>query len=220
MLVLTFEPTKFFQARIGRDPAWRTALAIPFVCVVLNFLGTYIFLIKEWRGMDGLFSVLKLPIVGPRAIISFAVLDSLFYSAIVAGLFVAIICLDTLLGSGKPYSLPKLLEFFSLAWFSQLPYFLLRIALAVVFMPPRLLPYRPPAQQWMMDALGDYQNATSHSFSILFANNVGYLSYAWLIVIIMCGYYALSRSTLVRCVSIGAVLYGIFFVLAQNVRSR
>ena len=220
MLTLLFEPTTFFRTRMARKGSWPLMIGIPAACVVLNFIGTAIFAVKEFRGMAGIFTVSQMPSIGPRGAVGLAAMSSLFYPVVIAGIFVATICLDVLVGAGRSFSLPKLLELYCLAWVSQVPYFLLRVILAVTFVPPQLLPLRLPFQQWVMDALVSYNDALAHNVAILLAKNLGYASYAWLIVVTMCAYYAIARSTVVRSGFIGSVLYILFFVIGQHTFSQ
>ncbi len=147
MLNLVWSPVCFFDARRCRDPVWGVALTAPALCAGLQGMSGWIFSGKTRPIVDAALARLDLPLTGlPSGYLSVA-MSILAYPMFFGLLTLAVLALDVLVkDSGQP---ERLTEFTALCFYTQVPYCLLMVAIAWVWVPEpiRLPPIRPTRAQ-------------------------------------------------------------------------
>lgn len=133
MLNLVWSPVSFFDARRRRHPDWGTALAAPALCAALHCVSMSIFSGKTRPLVDSALARLDLPLMGLPSPHLFIASSALTYPAFFGFLTLAVLALDVLVqDSGQP---TRLTEFTALAFYTQVPYCLLMILIAWVWVP-------------------------------------------------------------------------------------
>ena len=142
MVNLAWSPVRFFNARRRRHPDWGTALAAPALCAGLQIVATSMFSGKTRPLLDTALDRLDLPLTGlPSGLLGVAI-SALSYPMFFGLLTLAVLALDVLVtDSGQP---ARLTEFTALSFYTQVPYCLLMILIAWIWVPePVRLPVGP-----------------------------------------------------------------------------
>ncbi len=139
---LVWNPARFFEDRRHRHADWITALAAPALCAGLQSVSVSIFSGKIRPMLDTALARLDLPLAGLPSGYLFVAMSALTYPMYFALLTLAVLALDVLANdSGQP---ARLTELTALCFYTQVPYCLLMILIAWVWVPEplRLQPTR------------------------------------------------------------------------------
>ncbi len=182
MLNLVWSPVCFFDARRHRPPDWGTALAAPALCAGLQSVSVSIFSDKTRPMVDSALARLDLPLTGLPSPHLFVAISALTYPAFFGLLTLAVLALDVLVkDAGQP---TRLTEFTALSFYTQVPYCLLMILIAWVWVPD---PIRLPAglsTAELLTQVRDYQ-ATLLSEPLLSTGRLlSYYSLVWLAAVL------------------------------------
>ena len=136
---LVWSRVRFFDARRRRHADWITALAAPALCAGLQGVSVSIFSGKVRAMLDTALARLDLPLAGLPSGHLFVAMSALTYPMYFALLTLAVLALDVLANdSGQP---ARLTELTALSFYTQVPYCLLMILIAWVWVPePMRLP--------------------------------------------------------------------------------
>ena len=136
---LVWSPVRFFDARRHRHADWITALAAPALCAGLQSVSVSIFSGKIRPMLDTALARLDLPLASLPSGHLFVAMSALTYPMYFALLTLAVLALDVLANdSGQP---ARLTELTALSFYTQVPYCLLMILIAWVWVPePMRLP--------------------------------------------------------------------------------
>ncbi len=140
---IVWSPVRFFDARRHRHADWVTALAAPALCAGLQGVSVSIFSGKIRPMLDAALARLDLPLAGLPSGHLFIAMSALTYPMYFALLTLAVLALDVLTNdSGQP---ARLTELTALSFYTQVPYCLVMILIAWVWVPEpmRLPPTRP-----------------------------------------------------------------------------
>ena len=178
MWTLVSSPVRFFDARRRRQPSWATALAAPALCAGLQSVSMSIFSGKTRPMLDAALSRLDLPVTGLPSGPLFAAMSALTYPAFFALLTLGVLALDVLVGgSGQP---ARLTEFTALCFYTQVPYCLLMILIAWVWVPvPIRLPAGPSTAELLAVVQG-YRETMQSEPLLSTGRLLSYYSLLWL----------------------------------------
>jgi hypothetical protein len=130
---LYWSPFRFFDARRHRDPHWVTALSAPALCAVLQGVSVAMFTSKTRPALEAALARLDLPLTGLPAGGLFAAASVLAFPMFFCLLSLAVLALDVVVhDSGQP---ARLTEYTALSFYTQVPYCLVMIAIAWVWVP-------------------------------------------------------------------------------------
>ncbi len=149
---IVWSPVRFFDARRHRHADWVTALAAPALCAGLQGVSVSIFSGKIRPILETALARLDLPLAGLPSGHLFVVMSALTYPMYFALLTLAVLALDVLANnSGQP---ARLTELTALSFYTQVPYCLLMILIAWVWVPE---PLRLPVGRSTAELLTEVQ---------------------------------------------------------------
>ena len=130
---LVWNPVRFFEARRHRHADWLTALAAPALCAGLQAVSVSIFSGKTRPTLDTVLARLDLPLTGLPSGHLVVAMSALTYPMYFGLLTLAVLALDVLANdSGQP---ARLTELTALSFYTQVPYCLVMILIAWVWVP-------------------------------------------------------------------------------------
>lgn len=132
MVQLFWSPTRFFEARRRRSPAWGLALAAPIACAALQGVAALLFSAKVRPVMEGILAD-QGPRLAPPPRLLMAFITALGYPMFLGVLVLSMLALNVLVR--RPGSPKRLTEFTALGFYTQIPAGLLLIAIAWLWQP-------------------------------------------------------------------------------------
>ena len=207
MWTLISSPVRFFDARRRRHPGWVTALAAPALCAGLQSVSVSIFSGKTRPMLDAALARLDLPVTGLPAGPLFVAMSALTYPTFFALLTLGVLALDVLVGdSGQP---ARLTEFTALSFYTQVPYCLLMIIIASVWVPPPIRLPAGPSTAEMLAVVHGYSE-TMHSEPLLSTGRLlSYYSLLWLAAVLSAALKVVARLSTRATVVVAIVLFTI-----------
>ena len=182
MWTFVWSPVRFFEARRCRHVDWITALAAPALCAGLQGVSVSIFSGKTRPLLDTVLARLDLPYSGLPSGQLLVAMSALSYPMYFALLTLAVLALDVLGNdSGQP---ARLTELTALSFYTQVPYCLLMILIAWVWVPE---PMRLPSARSTTELLTEVQRyrETMWSGPLLSTGRlVSSYSMLWLVAVI------------------------------------
>ena len=175
---LVWSPVRFFDARRRRHPGWVTALAAPSLCAGLQGVSVSIFSGKTRPMVDAALARLDLPLTGLPSGHLFVAMSVLTYPTFFGLLALGVLALDVLIkDSGQP---ARLTEFTALSFYTQVPYCLLMILIAWVWVPePIRLPAGPSTAE-VLTQMQRYRDTMLSGPLLSTGRLLSYYSLLWL----------------------------------------
>ena len=152
MWTLLWSPALFFDARRRRRADWITALAAPALCAGLQGVSVSIFSGKTRPMLDTALARLDLPLTGLPSGPLFVAMSALTYPMYFALLTLAVLAIDVL-GNDSGQA-ARLTEVTALSFYTQVPYCLLMVLIAWVWVPE---PIRLPSGRSTVEFLTEVQ---------------------------------------------------------------
>jgi hypothetical protein len=207
-----FEPVRFFQKELRKPFSWPRAMGGPVLCMILYVpafgLISYETFKAVIRSVDQ--AGVNLPVSQSWSwFLAFAGgVGYLVYWLMATGFIACFHVLAKGLGASH-----RLLQLTGEAHYSQVPYLVFVLSLALLFSPPPLV-LGQLFQEDMTQLLLDYRDEVNASVTVSLARNFGYLFQGWLVFLLVCAYRAYSQCSRVSC-----VLLFLFLLLGFHVGS-
>ena len=182
MWTLVSSPVRFFDARRRRHPRWVTALAAPALCAGLQSVSMSIFSGKTRPMLDAALASLDLPLTGLPSGPLFVAMSALTYPTFFALLTLGILALDVLVGDSGQAA--RLTEFTALGFYTQVPYCLLMIFIAWVWVPAPIQLPAGPATTELMAVVQRYLETVQSERLLSTGRLLSYYSLLWLAVVL------------------------------------
>ena len=182
MWSLVWSPGCFFDARRRRPPHWGIALAAPALCAGLQSVSVSLFSAKTRPMVDAALATLDLPLTGLPSEHLLIAMSVLTYPMFFGLLTLAVLALDVLVkDSGQP---AHLTEFTALSFYTQVPYCLLMILIAWVWVPePVRLPSGSSAAE-LLTAAQRYRETMQSGALLSTGRLLSYYSLLWLAAVL------------------------------------
>ena len=207
MWSLFWSPVRFFGTRRHCRPRVLTALAAPALCAALQGIAVAIFSGRTRPVLEAALARSDLPLTGLPGAPLFAAMSILTYPMVFGLLTLAVLALDVVVkDSGQP---ARLTEFAALSFYTQVPYCVLMIAIAWVFVPD---PLRLPVGSSTVELLTEEQRyrATMLSEPLLSTGRLlSYYSLLWLATVLSIALAVVDGLSTQATVAIAIVLFAV-----------
>lgn len=208
MLTFLVSPVAFFERRLQRSPGWAVPLAIPAVCGLLQCASTLLFAGKTEPILLRAFGELGLTTMHPPPAQVFAYLTLLGYPITYGIATLALIAFDVLLtDSGES---ERLGQFAGLCFLSQVPYCVLMVIVAFVWIPEPLNLASGASLQELQQAVYRYRDAAFDTPLLSTARLISYYSVVWLCAMLAVSFRVSSRVRIGQTVAVGVFLLLLF----------
>ena len=207
MVNLAWSPARFFDARRRRHADWVTALAAPALCAGLQGVSVSIFSGKTRPMLDVALANLDLPLTGLPSGHLFVAMSALTYPMYSALLTLAVLALDVLANnSGQP---ARLTELTALSFYTQVPYCLLMILIAWVWVPePMRLPSGRSTAE-LLTAVHGYRETMLSGRLLSTGRLLSYSSLFWLVGVLSVALKVVTGLSTRGTVVVAVVLLGV-----------
>jgi hypothetical protein len=194
---MLYEPVRFFEREMQRPFSWPRAMGGPVLCMLLYVPAFGVISQDVLRtildSIDSSGGTLPVSHSWPWFLAAAGGTGYLIYWLMATG-FIA--CFDVLArGFGGTRTL---LQITGVAHYSQVPYLILVLVLALLFSPPPLAA-RQVAGEEVTQLLSDYRAEVDGTVTMALARNFGYLFQSWLVLLLVCAYRAYSQTSILRC---------------------
>ena len=205
-----FEPVLFFESRMEKSPLWFLALAGPGLCFFLRSIVSSVLLNKTIRALasavpDAIQPSFMHPLMPVLA--AFSSSYYFFLWLLSAGFLV---CVDILIKDCGSYY--RLVELIGISFWSQLPYLLTVLVIALLFVPPVPPQVLGTSAEELRQFAIDYAQSVSRTAHFRLIRNLGFAFDAWLFALFAFAYRAFSRKSLKLSFSLVLFMYGAFFL--------
>lgn len=211
LVALITSPISFFEERVRLAPSWWLAAGGPLGCVVLGVASQWILSEEIAEPMQAVTASIGIPSALVTSMRRMGALGSAFFYVstwLTISAFTASV--DILLRDSK--NLTRILELNGLAFYSQWPWLLATLALALTFEPPDVVAAGAGAST-VLDDVRRFKDAleADATLTLIRRMHVGFT--AWLYCLFGAAYHVASGIDVRMAMTLSAAMYAVFHLL-------
>ncbi len=212
-LDLLLRPLVFFRRQLAKPANWLYAGAAPCACVVMHATAYFIITRKTSAPVMGGLEALGYQVTAMKSIwYFFSVAGSASYLMTWVASALFLICVDIVFGNDSGCH-RRLFDLTGYAFYSQIPWLLALLVIALAFQPPPLSLGSVRDEGLIRAQVDQYVLEIKTSLPLVFTKVSQYYFQAWLMGLMVACLASLAKLTRIRAISYAILLYGFFFLL-------